>query len=109
LFSDWDSREAIVRLAKRAKKYRRTSVAEVEEFVLEEDVQDESLLKLYPVPLNVNLELSFVRMRRRVQSVPRTRRAMEYRDRPAISGHEQVIHQRTAKKYTRRDSIEESS
>jgi hypothetical protein len=84
LFSNWNDVEAITKLINRGKKYRRPEVSEVEEFLAEDDPERESLLKLYPVPLDVKLDLSFMQLRRKAQAVPRRQRALEYRNRSTL-------------------------
>jgi hypothetical protein len=62
----------------KSRKYRKSDLAKVEEYISEHD-QHESLLKIYAVPLNIQLMLSFMRLRRRVQGIKKTRRALEFR------------------------------
>jgi hypothetical protein len=105
LFSDSPPPGEIAQLAQRSKKYRRATIAEVEEFVAEDNPERESLLKLYPVPLNVQLDLSFVRLRRRIQSVRLRHRALEYRDQPPPDTIKRGVPAYPAKKFIRRDLV----
>lgn len=78
LFSKWNAER---QLAQKANKYRRGEGAMAEEFVSDDD-PNRSLIHFSYQSLNVNLDLSFMKLRRRVQRVPLSMRIQEYRDRP---------------------------
>lgn len=79
LFSNWDDVQAIKYVISKGTKYRRKELGRVEEFVAEDDPEHHSLLQMYSPPLNVMLNLSFMRLRRNAQRVPLRQRALEYR------------------------------
>ena len=82
LFSEWNEEGVIRQMVQRAKKYRRGEDATVEEFISDDD-PNRSLIHFSYQSLNVGLELSFMKLRRRVLRVPLSVRMQEYRDRPA--------------------------
>jgi hypothetical protein len=91
LFSEWNKVNVMKRIVSRATKYRRQEISHLEEFVSEDDPEHDSLLQIYPVPLNVKLQLSFLKLRRKAQAVPLRQRALEYRVdiRPGFAGTRQ--------------------
>jgi hypothetical protein len=109
LFSDWRQVAQIKSLINRAQKYRSQRRSEIEEFVAEDDEPRESLIKIYQVPLDIGMRLSFMRLRRKSQAVPRRQRAVQYRDYPrAVSLNELRQHdpQHPPKRFVRKDLLD---
>lgn len=82
LFSRWDDAETVRRLTQRSKKYRRAEGSTVEEFLAGDDPTHSSLVHLFQQPLDIGLDLSFMKLRRRAQRTPLSTRIQEYRGQP---------------------------
>jgi hypothetical protein len=92
----------------RSKEHRKAWTPQVEEFPSAEDPEHESLLKIYQAPVNVKLDLSFLRLRRNAQSIPRRRRAIEYRDQNRTMEFEEFKKKgftRNARRFVRKDLL----
>lgn len=105
LFSNWNDIPAIEEITRSSRRYRKSDLAKVEEFVSEHN-QHDSLLKIYPVPLDIKLSLSFMRLRRRVQPIKKTRRALEFRKDIRPEGDAPVQGQAQPIRYVRREADE---
>lgn len=79
LFSDWREVEVVKRTVSRALKYRRVELSHIDEFIAEDDPEHVSMIQVYQPSLNLKLGLSFMRLRRAAQKMPRNKRAIEYR------------------------------
>jgi hypothetical protein len=82
LFSKWENENAVRRLAQKSKKYRRAERATVEEFLADDDPEHSSLVHLFQQPLDIGLNLSFMKLRRHAQRIPLAVRIQEHRDLP---------------------------
>jgi hypothetical protein len=84
LFSDWKDLNNVQRLAQAATLYRVRDEMILDEFVSEIDPLKSLMRFGFPSP-NLRLNLSFIKLRRRVQKVPLAVRAREFRDRPLVT------------------------
>ena len=79
LFSDWTELNLIRQVVARTKKYRRRDSSEAVEFVRPEGSDSDFLFQIYPVPHNIHLNLSFVRLTRDAKRVPPKLRGLQSR------------------------------
>lgn len=110
LFSKWSQVEQIRRVVNRSKRHREMWTPQVEEFPSADDPEHQSLLKIYQAPVNIKLDLSFMRLRRRMQSIPRKRRAIEYRDQNRMMEFEEFRNKgftKNAQRFVRKDLLPE--
>jgi len=78
LFSDWDSRVELENVVRKAARFSDEERVVVNEFQADDDENRFLVQVAFPTP-NVNLRLSFMRIRRRAQSTPPRIRAIEFR------------------------------
>jgi hypothetical protein len=110
LFSNWRDVEQIRKVVSRSKRHRKIWTPQAEEFPSLEDPENESLLKIYQAPVNVDLDLSFLSLRRKVQSIPKRRRAIEYRDQNRMMEFEEFKKRgftKNAQRFVRKDLVYE--
>jgi hypothetical protein len=107
LFSRWEEVGKLRQVLNKSVRFRRNELARVEEYFAEDDPQHHSLLQMYSVPLNIKLSLSFMRLRRRVQGIPRNERAIEYR-KPIGPENTSSAGNKAVRKFVRRDLLPDS-
>jgi hypothetical protein len=105
LFSNWDDVEAIRNVIRKGAKFRRRELGRVEEFVAENNREHHSLLQMYSPPLNVGLNLSFMRLRRNAKRVSLKQRALEYRKPigPDLNVNRSESRNRLVQRFVRKD------